>query len=560
MPGSIKTAISIEEELFKKVNLLADKLHVSRSKLFAMAVLDFIKKMRIKFYFLKLTVHLVIILIQRKSIFIIQCGVNRPKPLRKSHGNNPMMRYSILLLLLVISTLSHSSAQVAGDEIKYPSPHGLTEKCVTLNHIPGGNYSRQDTQIEQQYCRMDIYTNTALCPKTWSTSPGTEFYPLQGSSYSSGNNNSVSYSDISRFERRHCSRQKHLHVKPVTFKNTINMKDTSATFSTASLLYYHFSRYFDTQIKVPVAVLRSMDKEVHKTRVTQPGIKYSRGRGMINNAWKDMLAIENSPATYRPMNEIFTADRKQIYGVLLRSEGERYNSVINGSRQHGWGEGQSRDFQETPAFLALRSEKPLLEAIDEGISKARNNHKLSTALGNHPSAEQMVSWMQDLTEITLLDYIFSQQDRIGNIDYKMIWMWQEDGEIKTARGKPGAATSKAIPVKQTYLNDNDAAGRYQYANYTKKTRMLEKIRHYNPQTYQLLLRMDKDFAQQGTLYQYLHNTFGLSSKQKKMIIKNIHQAASILRFTCQAGKLHFDLNAEQFFLTGEVMAENVNCN
>jgi len=44
MAPSVKTAISIQEELFKKVNQLASELHVSRSKLFGMAVQDFINK------------------------------------------------------------------------------------------------------------------------------------------------------------------------------------------------------------------------------------------------------------------------------------------------------------------------------------------------------------------------------------------------------------------------------------------------------------------------------------------------------------------------------------
>jgi len=44
MSTSVKTAISIEKGLFNEVNLLADKMHVSRSKLFVMAVQDFIKK------------------------------------------------------------------------------------------------------------------------------------------------------------------------------------------------------------------------------------------------------------------------------------------------------------------------------------------------------------------------------------------------------------------------------------------------------------------------------------------------------------------------------------
>ena len=44
MATSVKTTISMQEELFKEVNKLAEKLHVSRSKLFVMAIQEFIKK------------------------------------------------------------------------------------------------------------------------------------------------------------------------------------------------------------------------------------------------------------------------------------------------------------------------------------------------------------------------------------------------------------------------------------------------------------------------------------------------------------------------------------
>jgi len=44
MTTSIKTAISMQKELFEEVNRLAGELHVSRSRLFVMAVQDFIKK------------------------------------------------------------------------------------------------------------------------------------------------------------------------------------------------------------------------------------------------------------------------------------------------------------------------------------------------------------------------------------------------------------------------------------------------------------------------------------------------------------------------------------
>jgi metal-responsive CopG/Arc/MetJ family transcriptional regulator len=43
MPA-VKTAISLEENLFNQISQLANDMHVSRSKLFTLAVKDFLKK------------------------------------------------------------------------------------------------------------------------------------------------------------------------------------------------------------------------------------------------------------------------------------------------------------------------------------------------------------------------------------------------------------------------------------------------------------------------------------------------------------------------------------
>ena len=47
MPG-VKTAISLEKNLFNQVNKLANDLHVSRSKLFTLAVKYYLKKLKIQ--------------------------------------------------------------------------------------------------------------------------------------------------------------------------------------------------------------------------------------------------------------------------------------------------------------------------------------------------------------------------------------------------------------------------------------------------------------------------------------------------------------------------------
>jgi hypothetical protein len=429
--------------------------------------------------------------------------------------------------------------------------------------MPGGVYSEDDLAREKDFCGIDFHDGShALCPKVFSTSPGTLVYSISRGAF-------AGRSDA--FEAEQCATSSPVKRgalgEPVSFKTTMNHADTSATFSTAALLYYHFARYFDADVYVPVSVYRSMDKDAHLERVTRRGLALSAHRkgGAMNHAgWQVMAAAEQRPSAYAATNELFTPDRKQIYGVLLHPHGDRYSAELNGTRRSGWGEGQNRDFQDTAPFRALRTERPLLDAIDHGIHQASADTELRQAMRHGVSAEQMVFWMKELTEITLLDYIFSQQDRIGNIDYLNYWYWAEDGEIRrepASGGQVPAALAEHHPVKlrRTQLNDNDAGGRVPYANFTKKTGMLENIRHYSADTYRRLLDLDQDFSAQGELHRYVRASFGLSDAQFPQIIDNTRKAADILRDTCRAGKLRFDLDPETFLATGKVTELQLDC-
>jgi len=466
-------------------------------------------------------------------------------------------------LLLLGSTLSSASSDVRGHVSTYRSPLGVQERCVALHHFPDGNYSTSDSQQENKFCSIDFYSSSvALCPKFFSTSPGTLIYDISGGPYAG---------DPDGFEKRICPRGKIMHKEangaPVSYKTTMNGKNTSGTFSTASLLYYHFSRYLHTNIEVPVSVYRSMDRQVHMKRVTRPGVRYSshkKSLHMNHAAWLEMEHAETHPDSYHPTDELFTRDRKQIYGIFIHPKGKRYSAELNGTRHSGWGDGQNRDFQKTAPYLALSNHAPLLKAIVQGMDKARQDHTLRKAMGSQVSTAQMLSWMQDLTEITLLDYIFSQQDRIGNIDYTTYWYWVEKGKVlrRPAQGRKipkDLAAFRPVLLKHTVLNDNDAGGRPSYVNYAKRTGMLEKIRHYNTDTYKRLMKLDDDFSRKGNLYDYVATTFGLSEPQLKMVVANTHHAAAILKASCQKGKLRFDLDLESYLLTGDVKPQQTLC-
>ena len=437
----------------------------------------------------------------------------------------------------------------------FRSPNGLTEECTALAHFPGGVYSNKDAKAEKEFCAIDIYAQTtAICPKTWSTSPGTMIYGTDGVAQST-------------YEASMCA-GKAGHTKLAKFKNTMNSNTTSSTYSASPLMYYHFSRYFQTNLLVPPSVRRTFDKDEHFKRVS------SRAQGlskMNKAAWGIMQTAEQNPASYLPTDDLFTPDRRQIYGILIKDKGSLAGAEIQGTEADAWGVGQNNDFQNTPGFTALRTNAPLAQAISTGTVQALQDPLMAKAVGQ-VDARQVAYWMQDVTEITLLDYIFSQQDRIMNIDFVWNWVYADasgavtfvKAEEKVSRARmgkivrPAGVPANAILIQQAAINDNDAGGKVQYTNFTKKTQMLEKIRHYNPETYRRLVALNKDFAAKGSLYRYVAQEFGLNEKNLAQIVSNTQVALGILKQTCQAGQLRFDLKPAEFF-TGQKTDERVDC-
>ncbi len=463
--------------------------------------------------------------------------------------------------IFVLPGVALASDAVVGEAVAFQSPNGVTERCVRIAPLPGAEYSKGDLEQEAGFCAIDFYAqDVALCPKTWSTSPGMMVYDVSEGPYAG---------DRAAFERNACKEgksAKDLAADDLAkFKVTMNQKGTSGTFSASSLLYYHYSRYFRMDVKVPVAVWRSMDKAMHALEVAKPGLAISGTHARMNHeGWRWLVESEANPSRYSPTDDLFTADRQSIYGVMVLSPGHRYGSEINGTRVSGWGKGQNLDFQETPAFLALRTKAPLGEAMARGLSEGRKDRTINKDLGPDVSNEQMVFWMRELSEIVLLDFIFSQQDRVGNIDFTPYYYWAEGGDLKDKRAKHHEAGDGTVPegaqlIRRTNLNDNDAGGRVQYANFAKSTQMLEKLRHFDAGVYKRLVALDADLQAQGPIYQWTATSLGLSDGEISQVVKNTRLATGILQESCRRGDLIFDLNPKRFFLTGDTTPDAVDC-
>lgn len=226
--------------------------------------------------------------------------------------------------------------------------------------------------------------------------------------------------------------------------------------------------------------------------------------------------------------------------------------------------------------MALRSEKPLSEAIVEGQKLANADPLIRQALGPAQVPRvQMLLWMKELTEIVILDYMFNQQDRVGNIDYVWKWYYRDiNGVVQSQKEKvgkdlprnrmgtiqppPALTAFSPVLLQRTYVSDNDAGGRVQYTNFTKRTKMLEKIRHISPVTYRRLMRLNADFKSKGPIHRHTEVVFGVTPREFASLATNIASAAAILNQTCKAGKLQFDLIESDFF-EKEIKVEVLNC-
>ncbi len=453
------------------------------------------------------------------------------------------------------------------------------EQCFMLDRFPadsGAKYRDSDTKKEQELCGISFSDKgIGLCPKTWSTSPGTIVYDIRVSKYN-GNPDA--------FEPAYCPRQRASKDtvagidKLASFKQSINgqfHQSTSATYAQSSALYYHFSRYLNATVDVPVAVMRTMDRQEHLHRVASKGPAIVQGR-MIAAGWNVVNSAEKNPAGYVPVNEFYYSEPQNglFYGVMLKNRGERYGAEFNGNIS---GKGYSEQYlflQKTPAFIALASQTNFLDAGPLGIAESKRDPIVGRALGPSVSDEQMMFWMQELSEILILDYIFSQQDRPGNIDYVWDWYYVDgDGQLRSTRSDSTTSrvgmSSIKVPddikestqrylIQKTQLNDNDAGGR-RYTNFTQKFGLLTKVRHLNAVTYRQFIRLAKEFASRGPFYKYVQDTFYISEANVNLIGQNATQAAQILQRTCEAGMMKFDLNPEEYLVKQKVEQVHVDC-
>jgi hypothetical protein len=427
----------------------------------------------------------------------------------------------------------------------------VKEACIVLTRAPGGVYHAEDEAAEQAHCSLDFHAGTvALCPRTWGSKPATLLYDVVSGPFAG---------DAAGFEKSACAEGaaawKQAGAELGSYRQSTNAAEASATFAPAALVTYHLSRWLDARVRVPPAVFRTMDREAHRDRVAVPGERLTEGEESLqglHGAWKQLAEVEADPARAAVPDELFNRDRTQVFGAILVPIGTRYGAELNGNAD---------DPQETAPFLALRSEAPLGEAIEASLDRARSNAAMAKGLqGVGP--EQMVLWMQELSEIAWLDFVLGQRRRVGNLDAVEEWTWLEDGRVLARQaGRDPAPPAdledrKPLRLRRTWLNDSDAALRTSGA--APETAMLPQLRHAGPALYRKALALGADAEAGGPVSEWLRKGFGLSDAELEALFGRAREAAVLLREACLEGRLRLDLDPAAV-LSGAAEDAAVDC-
>ena len=237
-----------------------------------------------------------------------------------------------------------------------------------LARMPGATYRPEGEAQERRLCAIDFHQPThALCPKLFSTSPGTLVYDLSAGPYAGR---------PAEFEREVCSPGHVVTTEAVggaiSYKMSVNTRETSATFANSSLdllplralLRRRGARAAGGAAQHRQAGAPGARGAARRVGVGHPAAAEDAARRLV-----DRGARRAGPGQLPAHRRTVHARPQTGLRRLLHPEGKRYGDEVNGSRQSGWGEGQSRDFQQTAPFIALASDKPLAEAIRQGIAQ-----------------------------------------------------------------------------------------------------------------------------------------------------------------------------------------------
>lgn len=458
------------------------------------------------------------------------------------------MKKSIALTTLLVSQMASALnvSQISGQIQQKISPRGQTEICAISNKLIPSAYSDKDAERENDLCAIDFYKTHALCPKQNSTNPG------------------VLVADLLKGKSREqtmtlCKGPDDDLSVEAKFKNSI-----SCSYTPSILAYYHFSRMFKAG-RVPVAVLRTMDKEEH-LKVATAGKDMTQDGIIIHETWESFI----SQHAKLNNDKLFDDSRMFVYGALS----ENPKKELKYTEVSGVGSYDTR-------YQRFTQQAPYLKTADaRSVVDIVGSQDIKKII-------PVVVQMKDVSDMVLMDTLFSQDDRIGNIHFKLAWYTVETNpqtgqlDIKNTKSKATLSSDKktwiipeeekaiqakgGVLVREMIMKDNDCGVNVAVrSNMMRQVNALEGIKHMSARTYKKFMEFYKIAKNPETLnwmkkeLLFTDADLGTSKPQQgKSFLANLEKAKSILVAGCKSGTLKLDLDLENYLPNATV--KQVSC-
>jgi hypothetical protein len=422
--------------------------------------------------------------------------------------------------------------------VEYTSPTGIKEKChlfqsfpftppdVTVDPETMRWYRKDDAKEIAKLCSLDFYakestdkvTAVGVCPKIhWST-PAFELYDLEDTGL-----------DKTDFQRKRCPLYRHRRnaKKLAKAKTSVYTKENES-----GLIYFHFSRLLGNAGHVYPATYRSIAR-VELVKVAREGIAYIEAGNIERtplSGWKVLRSRhrDKDGAPDIVASSLAKNPRHEVSHMPFKYFADKETKISNAS-----------DFARTFYFKLLENRRPILEQVDLDPDDPKD----------YRAAVQKLTYAHDFTSMAILDHLFLQRDRPGNIHGRVYYHHvNAQGHLRWKKEVgPTDDESTMVPLLRLILKDNDDGIKWGVTPRMNLGRLLDDIHHLDPLVYariQWLAGLMADPATQPEVKRYFLEVVMISESVYDMVQQRFIAIADMFEKMYERGDLALDLDLQ----------------
>src|SRR6188472_3970534 len=416
--------------------------------------------------------------------------------------------------------LEHSTPTGAAEVVQRLAAFPFTPPDVKLKEkepLSSSNdwFTKHDKKKIDELGSLDFYASTGpqsvgVVPKLHNTSAGIEIYQLPPT---------LTKEAFERTEGPYRSGVTKKYSNKRSGEKIAKFK--AGTMAQSGLACFHMSRLLGHLVEVPPATYRTMDLQEFQKVGDQAR---TTGHPSCTQAWADLRAMAKSGSS-----KLILPDGKTVYGSLAQNpRGE------DSSPEDYWTVGAIRGHS---FYKVLSSKAPVANILNLNDAKCLQDLALA----------------QDMIRGVILDSIFRQVDRLGNISVDQLQHYVDrDGKVKwddkLSDKDKADAVSPIFALKRIMYKDNDD-GMMWGMNSISVTPILNEAHHVDKTIYNRLqwlagLMQDTEPGSNAKIKDYFVNVVHISGDNYDKLKASLLKQASSLKGRVDSKDILVDLDFE----------------